>query len=71
MAVEKNPNPGAVLELPAKQHCQFGPFTKKPQNPKTPKPRDLFALVELLKKNILGANVEKISSMKIRQDYSS
>jgi hypothetical protein len=20
---------GAVLKLPAKQHCQFGPFTKK------------------------------------------
>jgi hypothetical protein len=20
---------GAALELPAKQHCQFGPFTKK------------------------------------------
>ena len=27
MAIEKkNQNPGAVLELPAKQHCQFSPF---------------------------------------------
>ena len=29
MAVEKIKILGAVLELPAKQHCQFGPFTKK------------------------------------------
>ena len=29
MAVEKIKIMGAVLELPAKQHCQFGPFTKK------------------------------------------
>ena len=26
MAVEKIKIPGAVLELPAKQHCQFSPF---------------------------------------------
>ena len=26
MAIEKNQNFGAVLELPAKQHCQFSPF---------------------------------------------
>ena len=29
MADEKIKILGAVLELPAKQHCQFGPFTKK------------------------------------------
>ena len=29
MAIEKIKIPWAVLELPAKQHCQFGPFTKK------------------------------------------
>ena len=29
MAVEKIKILGAVLELPAKQHCQYGPFTKK------------------------------------------
>ena len=29
MAVEKIKILGAVSELPAKQHCQFGPFTKK------------------------------------------
>ena len=29
MAIEKIKIMGAVLELPAKQHCQFGPFTKK------------------------------------------
>ena len=29
MAVEKIKILGAVLELPAKQHSQFGPFTKK------------------------------------------
>ena len=29
MAIEKIKILGAVLELPAKQHCQFGPFTKK------------------------------------------
>ena len=28
MAIEKMKILGAVLELPAKQHCQFGPFTK-------------------------------------------
>ena len=28
MEVEKIKILGAVLELPAKQHCQFGPFTK-------------------------------------------
>jgi hypothetical protein len=27
--IEKIKILGAVLELPAKQHCQFGPFTKK------------------------------------------
>ena len=27
--LKKNKILGAVLELPAKQHCQFGPFTKK------------------------------------------
>ena len=26
MAIEKNQNPGAALELPAKKHCQFSPF---------------------------------------------
>ena len=26
MAIEKNKILGAVLELPAKQHCQFSPF---------------------------------------------
>ena len=26
MAIEKIKNPGAVLELPAKQHYQFSPF---------------------------------------------
>ena len=29
MAIEKNKILGAVLELPAKQHCQIDPFTKK------------------------------------------
>ena len=29
MAIEQIKILGAVLELPAKQHCQFGPFTKK------------------------------------------
>jgi hypothetical protein len=29
MAVEKIKILGDVLELPAKQQCQFGPFTKK------------------------------------------
>jgi hypothetical protein len=29
MAVEKIKILGAILELPAKQHCQFGQFTKK------------------------------------------
>ena len=29
MAVEKIKMQGAVLKLLAKQHCQFGPFTKK------------------------------------------
>ena len=29
MAIEKIKILGAVSELPAKQHCQFGPFTKK------------------------------------------
>ena len=29
MPVEKIKILGAVLELPAKQHCQFDPFTKK------------------------------------------
>ena len=29
MAIEKVKIMGAVLELPAKQYCQFGPFTKK------------------------------------------
>ena len=27
--IEKNEILGAVLELPAKQHSQFGPFTNK------------------------------------------
>jgi hypothetical protein len=27
--IEKIKILGAILELPAKQHCQFGPFTKK------------------------------------------
>jgi hypothetical protein len=27
--IEKIKILGAVFELPAKQHCQFGPFTKK------------------------------------------
>ena len=26
MAIEKNKILGAILELPAKQHCQFSPF---------------------------------------------
>jgi hypothetical protein len=29
MAIEKIKILGAIMELPAKQHCQFGPFTKK------------------------------------------
>jgi hypothetical protein len=29
MAIEKIKILGAILELPAKQHCQFFPFTKK------------------------------------------
>ena len=29
MAIEKIKILGAVLELPAKQHCQFSQFTKK------------------------------------------
>ena len=29
MAIEKIKILGAVLELPAKQHCQIDPFTKK------------------------------------------
>ena len=29
MSIEKIKIPGAVLELPAKQHCQSRPFTSK------------------------------------------
>jgi hypothetical protein len=29
MAVEKIKILGVVLKLPAEEHCQFGPFTKK------------------------------------------
>ena len=29
MAIKKIKILGTVLELPAKQHCQFGPFVKK------------------------------------------
>ena len=29
MAIDKIKNMGAILELPAKQHCQTSPFTSK------------------------------------------